>query len=178
MRHVLILFITFVIISCSFTDKDTAEARKMALHWHNREIIFPPEPQSKIMGKDTVCPDLMSKKYKIFTYIDTAGCTACNLGLQDWKQMIRETDSLTKDVAFLFFAHVKDYADLENNIRVNDFNYPVFYDLQGECNKLNHLPNHVFYQTFLLDENNKVLLLGRPRPNSKIWKLYKKIIAI
>lgn len=104
------------------------------------------------------------------------GCSVCNLGLQDWKQIIKETDSLTHDVAFFFYAYVKDYENLEYSIRINNFNYPIFYDLKGECNKLNHLPDHVFYQTFLLNENNKVLLLGRPKPNSEIWKLYKKII--
>ena len=176
MKYLLILFTVFIMAACNFTNKNAAEVKKMILYWYNREIIFPFKLQSKIMGKDTTYSSHMSTKYKIFTYIDTTGCTACNLGLQDWKQMIKETDSLTKDVAFLFFAHVKDYNELEYNIRINNFNYPVFYDFEGECNKLNHLPDHVFYQTFLLDKENKVLLLGRPKPNSEIWKLYKKII--
>ena len=29
----------------------------------------------------------------------------------------------------------------------------------------------------LLDENNKVQLIGKPIPDSKLWELYKKIIT-
>lgn len=177
MKYILIVFTVLTVTACNFTNPNAAEVKKMVLSWQGRKIIFPTEPQSKIMGRDTIYTDFISKKYKVFTYIDTTGCTACNLGLQDWKQIIRETDSLTNNVAFLFYAYVKDYEELENNVRINNFNYPIFYDNKGECNKLNHLPNHVSYQTFLLDENNKVLLLGKPKPNSEIWKLYKKIIT-
>ena len=60
---------------------------------------------------------------------------------------------------------------------INKFSYPIFYDYKGECNKQNKLPQHVFYQTFLLDENNKVLLIGKPTPGSNLWNLYKKIIS-
>lgn len=78
---------------------------------------------------------------------------------------------------FIFCAHVKDYKELEENMKDNKFNYPIFYDDKGECDKLKHLPKHVFYQTFLLDKNNKVLVIGKPKPNNEIWKLYKSIIT-
>lgn len=42
------------------------------------------------------------------------------------------------------------------------------------CDKQNHLPDDVFSQTLLLNENNKVILTGKPTPGSKLWKLYKK----
>ena len=166
-----------MVISCRFLDKNNREMNKIALYWHNREIIIPSELSCKTMGRDTLCKGLISKKYKIFTYIDTMGCSACNFGAMDWRHLIQEADSLTQDIAFLFYAHLKDYEEFETYTQINKFNYPIFYDYKGECNKQNHLPDHVFYQTFLLDETNKVLLVGKPKPGSKLWELYKKIIT-
>ena len=73
--------------------------------------------------------------------------------------------------------HLKNYEEFETYLEINKFSYPIFYDYKGECNKQNKLPQHVFYQTFLLDENNKVLLIGKPTPGSNLWNLYKKIIS-
>jgi hypothetical protein len=33
------------------------------------------------------------------------------------------------------------------------------------------------YRTFLLDKDNKVLLVGSPIKNPKMWALYEKIIT-
>jgi hypothetical protein len=57
------------------------------------------------------------------------------------------------------------------------FNYPVFIDMNNTINRLNHFPQQQSYQCFLLDSNNKVLMIGNPTLNPKIWELYKKIIT-
>ena len=124
----------------------------------------------------TVCT-FQTKKWKIFTYIDTIGCSTCNFRALDWKRIIHEADSITSNVTFIFYAHLKNYEEFEVYTGINRFNYPIFYDYEGKCDRQNHLPDDVFYQTFLLDENNKVQLIGKPIPDSKLWELYKKIIT-
>ena len=52
------------------------------------KIIFTPL-NAKIMGEDTIIPHILDHKYKILTYIDTTGCTACRLKLFDWKLFIK-----------------------------------------------------------------------------------------
>ena len=42
--------------------------------------------------------------------------------------------------------------------------------------KLNHFPTEPAYQTFLLDEDDKVLAIGNPINNPKVKELYLKII--
>ena len=43
------------------------------------------------------------------------------------------------------------------------FRYSVFYDLDGSFERLNpHLPKNERFHTFLLGENDKVLLVGNP----------------
>ena len=82
-----------------------------------------------------------------------------------------------RQLTFIFYAHLKNYEEFEVYTGINRFNYPIFYDYEGKCDRQNHLPDDVFYQTFLLDENNKVQLIGKPIPDSKLWELYKKIIT-
>ena len=49
--------------------------------------------------------------------------------------------------------------------------------MKNEINRLNHFPNKIEYQCFLLDSNNKVLMIGNPTLNQKIWELYKEVIT-
>jgi hypothetical protein len=58
-----------------------------------------------------------------------------------------------------------------------DFTYPLFLDMNNNIDKLNHFPQQQSYQCFLLDKNNKVLMIGNPALNPKIWDLYKEHIS-
>ena len=53
------------------------------------------------------------------------------------------------------------------------FDYPVFMDLNGTINRLNRFPQVMQHQCFLLDKNNRVLMIGNPAMNYRIWELYK-----
>jgi hypothetical protein len=55
--------------------------------------------------------------------------------------------------------------------------YPVFIDESNALNRLNHFPDKVEHQCFLLDKNNRVLLVGNPTLSPPIWELYKEVIA-
>jgi len=59
----------------------------------------------------------------------------------------------------------------------NAFDYPVLIDTLGEFEKLNvHLPKDRAFHTFLLDENNNVILVGDPLYNKMIRKMFYKIV--
>ena len=49
----------------------------------------------------------------------------------------------------------------------------VFYDIDGSFERLNpHLPKNERFHTFLLDEHNKVILVGSPVDNTRLKNLY------
>lgn len=59
----------------------------------------------------------------------------------------------------------------------NSLDYPVLLDTLGEFEKLNpHLPKNKALHTFLLDENNNVILVGNPLHNKKIEEMFNKIV--
>jgi hypothetical protein len=77
----------------------------------------------------------------------------------------------------MFFFQPKDKKEMSFLFMRNKFNYPVFIEMDNAMNQLNHFPEKPEYQCFLLDKDNKVLMIGNPALNPKIWGLYKQIVS-
>ena len=124
---------------------------------------------------DSYKKNILDKKVKILVYTDSVGCTACKLNLYDWKLRI---DSLhdNPDLSFIFFVHAQHTNQFSNRLRGEAFNYPIFFDEKNIIEKLNHFPKDYRLQTFLLDSNNHVVLIGNPLGNESMWNLYKEEI--
>lgn len=170
-RLFIFLLVATILTSCNKRKRAIA---RLVKNWQQKEILFPDNLEAKIFGRDTVCPELFTKKYKILNYIDTTGCTACQSKFHEWKLRKQEADSLHLEVAFLFVATVEFYEELETLQQINKFAIPIFYDQEGKLMQLNHLPVERGFQTFLLDSANRVILIGNPATNEKLWKLYLK----
>ena len=90
------------------------------------------------------------------------------------KQLMEEADSLFQGkIGFLLFFQPKSVKEMGYLFVRDRFDYPVFMDTNGAINGLNHFPQAMQYQCFLLDSYNKVLAIGNPVSNLKIWELYK-----
>ena len=180
-KRVFVIAITFCTIcfsSCKDIRRESAE--KIVKEWTGKEIKFPQELYCTSMGRDTICVDLYSNNYKILLYVDSIGCTSCRLKLQEWKKIINEADTvLSKSVEFIFFFQPKqkDERDLQQIFKSNGFKHPVFIDKKNVIHRLNNLPSSPEYQCFLLDKDNKVVIVGDPSTNKGIWALFKKVIT-
>ena len=91
---------------------------------------------------------------------------------------MEEADSLFQGkVGFLLFFQPKSVKEMGYLFIRDRFDYPLFMDTGGEINALNHFPQAQQYQCFLLDSNNKALMIGNPVLNQKIWELYEERIS-
>lgn len=68
--------------------------------------------------------------------------------------MLQELDS----IPVFFFLYSEDIKNIVSMLRQENFLYLVCIDVNDSFNKLNHLPSDIRFRTFLLDEDNKVLL--------------------
>jgi hypothetical protein len=147
-------------------NKTEIQAQETVLEWTGKQIQYPGDVQCCVLGKDTIsnlCNSLLQKEYKILLYVDSAGCSGCRLKLLEWKQLIAEADTLfPQKLAFVFFIQPKSKKEAIFLFRKDNFRYPAFIDMNDDLNKLNHFPTQVEFQCFLLDENNKVLMIGNP----------------
>ena len=127
---------------------------------------------------DTTDFQIPQSEYKVLIYVDSIGCTSCKLQLHKWKELIEYTDSITQaKVPFLFFFHPKDAKEIRYLLKRDAFDHPVCIDMDDRLNKLNKFPADITFQTFLLDKDNKVAVLGSPVHNTAVKDLYLKQIT-
>ena len=138
-----------------------------------------------LLGQNLVLPDsliffnsdgqsidvtIQKTKYRIVMYVDSIGCISCKLKLAKWKQFIVDVDSLSeRNTSFLFIFYPKMKKDIFYALRNDNFTYPVCLDLGNKFYNANKIPDDMMLQTFLLDKDNKIIALGNPIHNSKIY---------
>lgn len=173
-----ILLIT-AFFSC---DNEQKEKEKQILQlvneWQGKQIVFPENAVFTRYLTDTTNYQIPQSEYKVLIYVDSIGCTSCKLQLHKWKELIEYTNSVTQNkVPFLFFFHPKDAKEIRYLLKRDGFDRPICIDLDDRLNKLNKFPADMTFQTFLLDKNNKVAVLGNPVHNTAVKDLYLKQIT-
>jgi hypothetical protein len=169
-----IIFIVLFLGSCQFSRKESI--KKIIQEWQGKEILIPSDISFKSLGRDTASYYLWNNPYKIFTYIDSIGCSSCQLGLYEWKLLIDSCRLQPIDIGFIFAVHSSDFKRFNEEVRLDNFDYPIIYDEHNYFEKLNKFPSAP-YRTFLLDKDNKVILIGSPINNPQLWELYKNVIT-
>lgn len=174
-----VLFLSFFILcsSCSLNHRQQKIAEEM-VRWVGHEIYFPEELVYTVQLTDTL-NDVMKQPhdYAIISYIDTTGCTSCEMKLPLWEkfmQKISTTDSIQINLCLILYATNKN--DIQYLLKYNEFKYPVCLDMENCFWKANQLPPVTMFHTFLLDKDNRIIALGNPVQNMKIEELYLKII--
>ncbi|MBQ3190746.1 MAG: DUF1573 domain-containing protein [Bacteroides sp] len=174
--RLLCLFLLFFCL-CSCSESKEELVYRLVSEWMGKEIKFPERSVFTVQGKDTVDFTYQNADYKVLVYVDSVGCTSCKLQLDRWKKVMNEiTEEADKDIPFLFFFHPKDMKELRYLTRRDSFTYPVCFDEKDELNVLNRFPSDMTFQTFLLDEENRVVSVGNPVHNPKVKELYLKHI--
>lgn len=171
-RFYFILFCLISSLSCNENEKI-----RLVKEWSGKKIHFPENIRFTRYGKDLVDFTLPVNQYKILVYIDSRGCTSCKLQLTRWKSWISELDSITqKKMSVVFFFGSKNSREIYYLLKRDDFDTPICIDNEDRLNKINKFPSIPFFQTFLLDKENKVLLIGNPILSPAMKKLYTKQI--
>ena len=117
-------------------------------------------------------------EYKVLVYVDSVGCTSCKLQLPKWQELIAHVDSATNgNIPFIFVFQSKDDRELRYILKCDNFDRPVCIDRNNRFNSSNRFPQDITFQTFLLDKDNKVKVIGNPVHNLAVRDLYLKQIT-
>ena len=172
-KVILILFSFLFFFSCSNVKKKQVEI--LVNEWNNKEICFPAHPVFTRQLTDTVLYRIPKSDYKVVVFVDSVGCVSCKLQLSRWKEFMHEVDSLSDGaVPFIFFFQSKDLRELRYILKCDGFSHPVCIDTDDEFNRLNHFPGEMMFQTFLVDSENRVKVIGNPIHNLSVKDLYLK----
>ena len=89
-----------------------------------------------------------------------------------------EVNSLSDgNVPFIFFFQSKDVRELRYILKRDKFSHPVCIDTEDSFYRLNRFPGEMMFQTFLVDSENRVKVIGNPIHNLSVKDLYLKEIA-
>lgn len=177
-KYTPLLFIIILLFSCTNNNKRN-NIRSLVKEWQGKEIIFPKDQVIfETISGDTINMIKKHKPYKILMYVDSIGCTSCKFKLSKWKKFIYEIDSISEsNVLFYFFIHTNNAEELRYILKRDNFNYPICIDTNNSINILNNFPNKIAFQTFLLDNKNKVKIIGNPIDNINIRELYLRELS-
>ena len=81
------------------------------------------------------------------------------------------------NVPFIFVFQSKDDRELRYILKCDNFDRPVCIDRNNRFNSSNRFPQDITFQTFLLDKDNKVKVIGNPVHNLAVRDLYLKQIT-
>ena len=146
--------------------------------WQGKEIVFPQDMAFTRFVTEPVDYRIPDAEYKVLVYVDSVGCTSCKLQLLKWKELIAHVDSATNgNVPFIFIFQSKDDRELRYILKCDNFDSPVCIDRNNRFNSSNRFPQDITFQTFLLDKDNKVKVIGNPVHNLAVRDLYLKQIT-
>ena len=146
--------------------------------WQGKEIVFPQDMAFTRFVTESVDYRIPDAEYKVLVYVDSVGCTSCKLQLPKWQELIAHVDSATNgNVPFIFIFQSKDDRELRYILKCDNFDSPVCIDRNNRFDELNQFPQDITFQTFLLDKDNKVKVIGNPVHNLAVRDLYLKQIT-
>ena len=172
----IILLLTIFLSACQ--DKQKEIITLLVKEWQGKQILFPENMVFTRFASDTTNFVIPTSDYKVLVFVDSIGCTSCKLQLSRWKEFIRYTDSISqKNIPFLFFFQFDDQWEIHSLLIRENFDKPICLDRSDSLNQLNHFPKDIRFQVFLLDKNNKVVVISNPVHNPNVKELYLEEIS-
>ncbi|RNC63222.1 DUF1573 domain-containing protein, partial [Proteiniphilum sp. X52] len=172
----LLMGVCGLMLSCKKNPQK--EIAKLVTEWQSKEVVFPAGLVFTKHGRDTVEYELPCSSHKILVYVDSIGCTSCKLQLHKWKEFIEEVDSLTYGTVHVIFVfHPRDLREISYLLKRDGIDIPVCIDVEDKLNAMNRFPSHQEFQTFLLDDENKVVFIGNPAHNLRVKEMYLSEIS-
>lgn len=160
-----------VLFSCNNDNRIIHEISTMI----GRRITFPedylwiPPHQAQRAEK------YLKEDIKVITFIDNLSCTDC--GIKALHYWVAEMKKIDKDVAYIVIIQTENRDELEMMADLVKQDIPFMLYLTDSFKTNNNLNVLARNKTFLLNKENKIVLVGEPFGNEKLAQLYKKNIA-
>lgn len=174
--RVMIIIIFSIICSCNNKDKMNIHQKDSNIieKWTEKEVVLPKSLKKLNPLKTT---DLIEKnKFTIVVYYD-GNCGQCFLQLKKWIDKINYFK--TRDVNLKIVLSGNSMAIIKANLI--DIQFPlddIYYDEYEELPiKYNFLLDYSYQNSaMLLDNYNKILLIGNPTISENIFNEYAKLL--
>ncbi|HZK04110.1 MAG TPA: hypothetical protein VFC94_06885 [Bacteroidaceae bacterium] len=177
-RFTLTIVALAIIISISCSNQKLAHELKML---SGSTIKIPNELSAKIGCRDTLLEVNQHEPATMIIWYDTVQCASCSMNsINIWNKIFEYSHDSVEgfNPVIIFSPNKRMIRNFEEAIKTTRFKYPLFVDYNntfGHINPQIPMTNNLLH-VFLLDKNNKVVLVGSPLYNESLMQLYKSTI--
>ena len=160
----LLLVVTlYSCISCNNEAPVENEIRK----WYGHKINIP------VLQSLNDTPLRTGDDLTILVHIDSEGCTSCKIRLNEWQSIFNEIDTISsKNIPTIFIIDTITPQLSKDIEQYKELKKQIYVDTNGAFRKQNTCSNDIRFQSFLLNKNNEIIIVGNPAYNAKVRKLY------
>ena len=173
MRNRIFIFLILILsVSCS----DKSKLTKAILKLKSKPMVLPCSKMVTSFVKDSNYMDFSLAELKLIIYIDSTECMSCKIKrLNNWNKILK-LDSVYKGRMKFYFVFCPKRGQVKQTLRsikLSNLSYPLFLDGNSEFIKDNpQIPRDMRLHTFLLGQDNNIILIGNPLGNKDIRKLF------
>ena len=173
MKYLLIPISIILLSSC------TKHPRKKQIgQLFSTEIILPDTSSLFNKALDSINLNIPAK---MVVYFDAETCASCALSrIWEWDEVshITQASNGKYQTLFIFTPKQKDLSTVKRVFQGMHMENKLVYidDRQDFITNNPTIPEDAMFHTFLLDRKNKIVLVGNPVHNEKLWELYKNTI--
>lgn len=175
MKNILLFLLIILTTSCT-----RSRLKKEIEQLYSAEIQIP--SQLTRIQNGAVLSLVSNKKEsaaKLLIYYSPQGCTACKVGhisdLDTLFNMAIRPDLFTPEI--IIAPDTEKYDDVVNQLKYQRHPYSVYVDKYNDFQRLNSfLPDNQSSFSFLLDKNDRIVLVGNPLTSNAMWALFKSTL--
>lgn len=171
MKYLIILVFIFSCASPSNFKKDIEKLKSAPINFpNNLKLLNEHKLKQSSFKKDNI---------KFVYYLDSVECSSCAINkMYTWQSYINYANNILKnklDFYFIFAPSKSDLSSLLVSVKAYDIEFPIYIDYEYSFFKANpNLSSKKELHAFLLDKSNNVIVVGDPRYNKEIEKLFYK----
>lgn len=177
-----VIFITLSIVSCKDNKNDIEDN---LLSMRKKAILLPLDSMMPQHCKNDTSSfensNSIKTNYRYVVYIDSTQCSTCAIdGLYRWNSVIDSVRQNKLGLSFLFIVSPPKWQleDVLLAAESSGLKNDIYIDSMNIFSKANHhLPRDSKYHSFVIDGDNKVVVVGNILVNKKIRELLNKLLT-
>ena len=136
--------------------------------------------QKYIKSQQVQFSEFQRHKISLLIHYDSTECSTCLVNhLTDMEDLFIISSNTNFEFLpiIVFSPSPTQYEKLVLALCDNRFSYPIYIDRSNSIRRNNpFLKYHHRYQGFLLDKNDKIVLVGNPTGSDAMWSLFRKTL--
>lgn len=180
MKLVKTLFCGLMIICCNAcqqTSRNIDEVKNLL----NSYITLPVDSMVEVRPTYLTKSKSQCKHLRVILFSDSMKCSSCEVRtLGEWDnfaQILKRDKNLIIDLIPIYSPSAQDYSSLKSALKNAKPSFPVYLDTTNCFIRSNpQIPSNSLYHTFVLNDQNKVVLIGNIMKNKRLYHLFLKSI--